>query len=93
MGKEKDFNKSLISPPGDTLKEHLDFIGMKPGELAIKMNVSQEKMQDLICGRIAVTAETAGKLEHVINIPSSFWKNREKEYRQELQKNRENKQA
>lgn len=84
MEKEKDLTKSLISPPGDTLKEHLDFIGMKPGELAQKMNVSQEKIDDLICGREPVTVEIAAKLEIVLHIPATFWQNREKEYRQEV---------
>lgn len=84
MAKEKDLTKSLISPPGDTLKEHLDLIGMNPGELAQKMNVPQEKIDDLICGREPITVEIAAKLENVLNIPATFWRNREKEYRQEL---------
>ena len=84
MEKRKDFTNTLISPPGDTLKEHLDFIGMKPGELAQKMNVSQEKIDDLICGREPVTVEIAAKLESVLHIPATFWRNREKEYRHEL---------
>lgn len=84
MNKDKNLTKSLISPPGDTLKEHLDFIGMKPGELAEKMNMPQEKVQDLICGMEPITAEIAAKLENVLDIPATFWRNREKEYRQEL---------
>ncbi|MCC5907528.1 MAG: hypothetical protein JJU13_15050 [Balneolaceae bacterium] len=84
MEKEKELIKLLISPPGDTLKEHLDFIGMKPNELAEKMNESEESIQDLICGKEVVTAEIAAKLESVLHIPASFWQNREKEYRQQL---------
>jgi plasmid maintenance system antidote protein VapI len=84
MEKEKNLTKSLISPPGDTLQEHLDFIEMKPGELAEKMIIPQEKIQDLICGREPLTSEIAVKLENVLNIPATFWRNREKEYRQEL---------
>lgn len=84
MDKEKELAKSLISPPGDTLKEHLEFIGMKPSELAKKMNVPQEKIEALICGKEPITAEIAVQLENVLHIPATFWRNREKEYRQEL---------
>lgn len=84
MDKDKDFTKSIISPPGDTLLEHLDVIGMKPGELAERMHLPQETVHDLICGKEPLTADISAKLEHVLDIPSSFWLNREKEYRQEL---------
>lgn len=84
MDKEKDLIESLISPPGDTLKEHLDFIEMKPNELAKRLNLPQEKVHDLICGTEPISAEIATKLDKMLHIPSSFWRNREKEYRQEL---------
>lgn len=84
MDKKKDVTKTLISPPGDTLKEHLDFIGMWPRELAEKMNLPQEKINDLICGREPLTTEIATKLENVLLVPATFWLNRENEYRQEL---------
>jgi len=83
MNKEKDLTKPLISPPGDTLQEHLDFIGMKPNELAERLNLPQGKMHDLICGEEPINSNIAAKLENVLDIPSSFWLNREKEYRQE----------
>jgi len=83
MDKDKDLKKSLISPPGDTLREHLDFIGMKPDELAERMNLPREKVHGLMCGKEPIHAGIAAGLENVLDIPSSFWLNREKEYRQE----------
>ena len=44
MEKEKNLTKSLISPPGDTLQEHLDYIGMKQNELAERMGRPKEKI-------------------------------------------------
>ncbi len=84
MNKGNELTKALISPPGDTLKEHLDFIGMKPGDLAEHINVTNETIHDLICGREQISDDIATKLENVLHIPSSFWLKREKEYRQEL---------
>ncbi|CAN5237392.1 ImmA/IrrE family metallo-endopeptidase [soil metagenome] len=76
--------KSLISPSGDTLQEHLDYIGMKQNELAERMGRPKEKINDIIKGREPITTETAYQLEKVLDIPASFWMNRENEYRQEL---------
>lgn len=76
--------KSLLSPPGDTLQEHIDFIGMSQSELAERMGRPKEKINDIIKGREPITTATAFQLEKVLDIPASFWLNREKTYRQEL---------
>ena len=74
----------LISPPGDTIQETLDEIGMSQAELAERMGRPKEKINDIIKGREPITTHTAFQLEKVLNIPASFWLNREKEYRRRL---------
>lgn len=76
--------KSLLSPPGDTIQEHIDFIGMSQAELAERMGRPKEKINDIIKGREPITTATAFQLEKVLDIPASFWLNREKTYRKEL---------
>ena len=76
--------KSLLSPPGDTIQEHLDFIGMSQAELAERMGRPKEKINDVIKGREPITTATAFQLERVLGIAASFWLNREKTYRTEL---------
>ena len=76
--------KSFLSPPGDTIQEHIDFIGMSQAELAERMGRPREKINDLIKGREPITTVTAFQLEKVLDIPASFWLNRETTYRQEL---------
>lgn len=76
--------RSLLSPPGDTIQEHIDFIGMSQAELAERMGRPKEKINDIIKGREPVTIATAFQLENVLGIPASFWLNREKAYRKEL---------
>ena len=76
--------KSLISPPGDTLQEHLDFIGMSQAELAERMGRPKEEIIDLIKGREPITTATAFQLEKVLGIPVNFWLNRENTYRNEF---------
>jgi len=74
----------LISPPGDTIQETLDEIGMSQAELAERMGRPKEKINDIIKGREPISTTTAFQLEKVLNIPASFWLSREKEYRRRL---------
>jgi plasmid maintenance system antidote protein VapI len=51
MATTLEIAKSLLSPPGDTIQEHIDFIGMSQVELAERMGRSKEKINDIIKGR------------------------------------------
>lgn len=84
MATTLELAKSLLSPPGDTIQEHLDFIGMSQAELAERMGRPKEKINDLIKGREPLTIPTAFQLEKVLGIPAVFWMNSEKSYRKEL---------
>ena len=76
--------QSLLSPPGDTIQEHIDFIGMSQTELAQRMGNPKEKIDELIKGREPITTAVAVQLEKVLGIPASFWLNREQAFRKEL---------
>jgi len=84
MATTLEIAKSLLSPPGDTIQEHIDFIGMSQAELAERMGRPKEKINDIIKGREPITTATAFQLEKVLGIPASFWLNSEKSYRKEL---------
>jgi len=76
--------KSLLSCPGDTIQENLDFIGMSQAEFAERIGRSVPKLNELIKGKAPITKDTATKLEYVLNIPTSFWLNLERAYQDEL---------
>ncbi|MEZ5056890.1 MAG: ImmA/IrrE family metallo-endopeptidase [Saprospiraceae bacterium] len=84
MNTSIEIARSLLSPPGDTIQEHIDYIGMSQAELAERMGRPKEKINDLIHGREPISTSTAYQLEKVLSIPASFWMNRESTYRQEL---------
>jgi len=79
-----EIEKSLLSPPGDTIQEHIDFIGMSQVELAEKMGRPKEKFNDIINGKEPITTATAFQLEKGLGIPVSFWLNRENTFRKEF---------
>lgn len=76
--------KSLLSCPGDTIQEHIDFIGMSQAELAERLGRSVPKLNELIKGKAPITKETAQKLEYILGVEAGFWLNLEKEYQEEL---------
>ena len=84
MSTDLEIAKQVLSPPGDTLQETLDEIGMSQVELAERTGRPKEKINDIIKGREPISTATAFQLEKVLNIPASFWLNREKEYRKRL---------
>lgn len=86
MNSDLKLQKELLSPPGDTIQETIDAIGMSQAELAERMGRPKEKLNDIIKGREPVTLKTAILLDRVLGIPANFWIEREREYRLELSK-------
>jgi len=76
--------RKLLSPPGDTIQETINTIGMKQPELAERMGKNIKNINRIIKGKESITQNTAIQLERVLGIPANFWLEREKEYRQEL---------
>lgn len=75
-----------ISPPGDTLLDVIEERELTVGHLAACLGESEATIKKLIDGKAAITPEIASKLEKVLDIPASFWNNRERNYREALAK-------
>lgn len=84
MGSTIQELKAMLSPPGDTIQETIDAIGMSQTELAERMGRPKEKINDIIKGREPITTTTAFQLEKVLGIGAQFWLNREMLYREKL---------
>lgn len=76
--------RNLLSPPGDTLAETLEFEGISQTDLARRMGRPEKTISEIINGKAAITPETAQQLALVLGIPASFWLQRENNYRLEL---------
>lgn len=76
--------RSLLSPPGDTIQESLDALGMTEAELAQRMEQPKEKINELIKGKAPLTIDTAIMLERVLGAPVNFWIKRESVYRETI---------
>ena len=67
-----ELKKHLLSCPGDSIQEHIDFVGMSQAELAERLGSSVPELDELIKGKTPVTKEIAAKLEHFSGVPASF---------------------
>lgn len=73
-----------VSPPGETLLEILEERRISIQEFAEISGIATENINALIKGEAEITAGLAINLEQILGIPSHFWLNREKNYRDAL---------
>ena len=81
---ENEYLPDLVSPPGETLLETIEALGMTQIELADRMGRPRKTINEIIKGKTAITPETALQLEHVVGVPARFWIEREQHYREAL---------
>ncbi|MCF8239751.1 MAG: ImmA/IrrE family metallo-endopeptidase [Melioribacteraceae bacterium] len=84
MSGDYKIKENLLSPPGDTIQETIDVVGMNQYELAERLGKNIKNVNQMIKGKEPITYETAIALERVLDIPADFWLEREKRYRREL---------
>lgn len=81
---QNQFNPDYISPPGETLLETLEAIGMSQAELSERIGRPRKTINEIIKGKASITPDTALQLERVLGTPAHFWNNRESQYREAL---------
>ncbi|WPD23513.1 MAG: ImmA/IrrE family metallo-endopeptidase [Candidatus Electrothrix scaldis] len=89
--KKYTFNPDYAVPPGETLKETIEFLGMTQKELSARTGLSVQSLNRILKGEQSITYETANILELVLNVPASMWNNLEAQYREQLAKIHERK--
>jgi len=80
----KQYMPDNVTPPGTTVAEMLEHLGMSQTELAVRTGRPMKTINEIIHGKTAITAETALQFEKVLGVSASFWNNRERHYREFL---------
>ena len=82
MAADKSHNilSDIAIPPGETLAETIEAIGLTQAELAMRMGRPPQAINEIIRGKKAITSETAIELDRVLGTPAHVWINLEKEY-------------
>ena len=68
----KGYRPDWVAPPGDTIKENLEVLGMSQAELAKRMGMAKENVNEILNGKSAITPETALKFENVLGMDADF---------------------
>lgn len=67
--------------PGTILRvEFLDPMGLSQSELARRLNVDKRRINEVVRGRRAITADTALRLATFFGTSPGFWLNLQKQY-------------
>jgi addiction module HigA family antidote len=78
------FRPNYAVPPGVTLLDTLEELGMSQAELAQRMGRPLKTINEIVKGKAAITPETALQLEKVLGTPASFWNSAERNFRETL---------
>lgn len=81
---QNEYMPNYVSPPGETLLETLEAVGMSQAELAKRAGRAKKFVNEIIKGKATITPETALQLERVLGVPASFWNNRERQYQEAI---------
>jgi HTH-type transcriptional regulator/antitoxin HigA len=81
---KNQFMPDYAVPPGETLLETIEAIGMSQAELAERTGRPKKTINEIIKGKAAITPETALQFERVLGTPAGFWNNLERNHQETL---------
>jgi addiction module HigA family antidote len=91
MAAEKDlaYSPDYAVPPGETLLETIETLGMTQADLATRTGRTLKTINEIVKGKAPIRPDTALQLERALGVPASFWNNRERNYREALARREE----
>ncbi|WP_194724100.1 helix-turn-helix domain-containing protein [Noviherbaspirillum malthae] len=81
---QRPFTPNYAIPPGDSLIELLEALGLSQADLAERTGRPKKTINEIAKGKAAITPETALQFERVLGVPSSYWNALEQNYRAAL---------
>ena len=78
------YEPDFAIPPGATLRETIDQMGIAKRELSERTGLSAKTLNQIIKGHASLTQQTAMLLEPITNVPARIWNNLEADYRKQL---------
>ncbi|MFF9601728.1 ImmA/IrrE family metallo-endopeptidase [Streptomyces sp. NPDC014684] len=76
-----EYAPQSVSPPGETLKETLDELGVSQADLARRTGLSTKHINQIVQGTAVLSPETALLLERVTQVPATVWNTLEAAWR------------
>ena len=76
--------QDLVFPPGETLLETLEHLGMSQLDLAKRTDKSPKHINEIIKGKAPISPEMAILLENATGVSATMWINLERSYQEHL---------
>ncbi len=83
-----EFAADWISPPGETIEDRLEELGWSKAELAQRLGFTPKHVNELVKGRVPITADAAERLSRVLGSTADFWLVRDTQYQAALERRR-----
>jgi len=80
------FDPDYAVPPGSTLQEVMESLGMTQKELSVRTGLTVQTLNRIFKGEQPISYETANRLELVTGVHAGFWNNLEAQYQEQLAK-------
>lgn len=80
------FSPDWSTPPGRSISRIMTKLGLSIDELALEVDLSHTAVHSLLKGDIEISQSIADRLSDVLGSSSSFWINRERQYREDLRR-------
>lgn len=81
---EYTFNPDYAISPGAVLRDFLEERGMSQSDLALRTDLTEKTISQIINGVAPVSYETSSRLEMALGAPASFWNGVESKYREAI---------
>lgn len=78
------FEPDYAVPPGRTLLETIEHLGIDQKELAARTGMAAKTINQIVKGKAPLTPDTALRLERVTGLPARTWNNLEANFREQL---------
>ena len=76
----KRIYSDIAIPPGKILLDTIEALSISKTELARRMDLPTQVINEIIKGKKEITADTAVELEAVLGTPAHIWLNLERDY-------------
>ena len=83
--KQYEFNPDYAVPPGETLKETLDWLSLSRQQLAEQTGLKPSTIKRVVEGTEQIDWHIAELLQYATGVPARMWRNLETNYRAAIQ--------
>lgn len=77
------YSPDYAVPPGKTLAETIQAIGIDQTELAQRTGFTEKHVSQIVQGKATISPDAAIRLERVTGVPAHFWNNLEAQYQEQ----------